>query len=92
MPTGLGQLPPFESYQMDRGSCGADGSCGRTYRYLDSAPLYRFGDGRSLTTFTTRHLTLVLPNAGLRTAPGCPSLNVTLTVTNTGKMDGDEVT
>ena len=26
VPTGLEQLPPFESYQMDRGSCG-DAAC-----------------------------------------------------------------
>jgi hypothetical protein len=29
VPTGLEQLPPFEDYQMDRGSCG-EAACGRT--------------------------------------------------------------
>jgi hypothetical protein len=41
---GLEQLPPFESYQMDRGSCAA-AACGRTYRYMDAAPLFHFGSG-----------------------------------------------
>ena len=35
------QLPDFEDYRM----------AGRTYRYLDSAPLYPFGHGLSYTTF-----------------------------------------
>ena len=34
-------LPPFADYAMR----------GRTYRYLTQPPLYRFGDGRSYTTF-----------------------------------------
>ena len=28
VPTGLSQLPAFDSYRMDRGSCSPDGSCG----------------------------------------------------------------
>jgi beta-glucosidase len=46
VPTGLEQLPPFESYQMDRGSCG-EAACGRTYRYMDKPPLFHFGSGQS---------------------------------------------
>lgn len=55
--TGLEQLPPFESYQMDRGSCG-EAACGRTYRYMDKPPLFHFGSGQSYSTFTTRGMKL----------------------------------
>eukprot|EP01052_Picozoa_sp_SAG31_P010005 SAG31_NODE_536_length_14340_cov_9.449196_6_plen_384_part_00 len=89
VPTGLGQLPPFESYQMDRGSCGSDGTCGRTYRYMDKPPLFHFGSGQSYTTFTTRNL--VTSSAILSTA-SCSGVNVTVEVSNVGQVAGDEVT
>jgi beta-glucosidase len=74
--TGTDQLPPFEDYAMK----------GRTYRYFEGKPLYPFGYGLSYTTFSYR---------GLRfqkkvLAAGDP-LDAELTVTNTGKREGDEV-
>ena len=63
-------LPPFADYAMR----------GRTYRYLDRAPLYPFGFGRSYTTFRYQNLTV---------APGAGSLSVD--VQNTGTRAGDEV-
>ena len=115
VPTGLEQLPPFESYQMDRGSCG-DAACGRTYRatamtlatlafpyprhlsltaywvragYMDKPPLFHFGSGQSYSTFTTRKLST---SASAVTTTSCSVVNVSVEVTNTGQVAGDEVT
>lgn len=89
VPTGLEQLPPFENYQMDRGSCG-QAACGRTYRYMDKPPLFHFGSGQSFTTFTTRKLHLGATRTVSTTE--CAVVNVTVEVSNTGHLDGDEVT
>jgi beta-glucosidase len=70
------QLPPFEDYSMK----------GRTYRYFEGEPLWPFGYGLSYTTF--KYSGLTLPNTPI--AAGDP-LNVAVTVTNTGKLAGDEV-
>jgi beta-glucosidase len=74
--TGVEQLPPFEDYAMK----------GRTYRYFEGKPLYPFGSGLSYTTFAYSGFTL-LKNA---INAGDP-LIAEVTVTNTGKRDGDEV-
>ncbi len=74
--TGVNQLPPFKSYAMD----------GRTYRYFEGKPLYPFGYGLSYTTF-------IYSNLSLPTTPvnaGDP-VKADVTVTNTGKLEGDEV-
>jgi beta-glucosidase len=70
------QLPNFEDYSMQ----------GRTYRYFEGEPLWPFGYGLSYTTFKYSDLTLpVAPiNAG-------DPLDLSVTVTNTGKVAGDEV-
>eukprot|EP01062_Namystynia_karyoxenos_P013270 TRINITY_DN1478_c0_g1_i1.p1 TRINITY_DN1478_c0_g1~~TRINITY_DN1478_c0_g1_i1.p1 ORF type:complete len:869 (+),score=260.55 TRINITY_DN1478_c0_g1_i1:64-2607(+) len=54
---------------------------GRTYRYYTGTPLYPFGHGLSLTTFT---LNCTASGAGL-------PLSVSCAVANTGAMRGDEV-
>ena len=69
------QLPPFEEYDM----------ANRTYRYFSGTPLYPFGYGLSYTTFT--YSGLEVPS---RVAAG-GEVSVKVTVTNTGKMAGDEV-
>ncbi|ABF42247.1 Beta-glucosidase [Candidatus Koribacter versatilis Ellin345] len=74
--TGTEQLPPFEDYAMK----------GRTYRYFEGKPLYPFGYGLSYTTFSYRDL--ALPKAPLNA--GDP-VTAQVTVTNTGKVEGDEV-
>ncbi len=74
--TGIDQLPPFEDYAMK----------GRTYRYFEGKPLYPFGYGLSYTTFSYRGLRL--PKKAINA--GDP-LIAELTVTNTGKREGDEV-
>ncbi len=74
--TGVDQLPPFEDYAMK----------GRTYRYFEGKPLYPFGFGLSYTTFSYSGLTL--PKSAIKA--GDP-LTAKVTVTNTGKREGDEV-
>ncbi len=70
------QLPNFEDYSMK----------GRTYRYFEGEALWPFGYGLSYTTFKYRGLTLTRTpiNAG-------EPLDVAVTVTNSGKLAGDEV-
>ncbi len=70
------QLPHFEDYSMK----------GRTYRYFEGEPLYPFGYGLSYTTFN--YSNLELPSATINA--GDP-LHASVTVTNTGKLAGDEV-
>ncbi|PYY12015.1 MAG: beta-glucosidase [Acidobacteria bacterium] len=70
------QLPHFEDYSMK----------GRTYRYFQGEPLWPFGYGLSYTTFN--YSGLKLPETGINA--GDP-LNASVTVTNTGKVAGDEV-
>jgi len=69
-------LPKFDDYSMNN----------RTYRYFKGKPLYGFGFGLSYTTFKYDALTLpVSVNKG-------KSIAISVKVTNTGKMDGEEVT
>ena len=73
--TGTDQLPQFEDYSMKI----------RTYRYFKGKPLYPFGYGLSYTTFSYSGLTLPKDAIGA----GDP-LIAEVTVTNTGKREGDE--
>jgi beta-glucosidase len=70
------QLPAFEDYTMK----------GRTYRYFDGKPLYPFGYGLSYTRFG--YTDLKLPGKALAAGE---DLHASVTVTNTGKVAGDEV-
>jgi beta-glucosidase len=63
-------LPPFADYAMR----------GRTYRYLEKDPLYRFGDGLSYTAFRYANLAVA---ADLKT--------ISVEVQNVGARAGDEV-
>jgi len=74
--TGVEQLPPFEDYAMK----------GRTYRYFEGKPLYPFGYGLSYTTFSYRGLRL--PKKALHAGD---TLTAEVTVSNVGKLEGDEV-
>jgi len=69
------QLPPFDDYNM----------AGRTYRYFTGEPLYPFGHGLSYTTFAYKGLKVPDTIAAGR------SVEVSVTVTNTGEHAGDEV-
>jgi beta-glucosidase len=70
-------LPDFESYSME----------GRTYRYFKGKALYPFGYGLSYTNFT--YSSLKMP-AAYDSKKG-KTMNVSVVVTNSGKVDGDEV-
>ncbi|MBN1482981.1 glycoside hydrolase family 3 protein [candidate division KSB1 bacterium] len=69
------QLPPFEDYNM----------IGQTYRYFSDEPLYQFGHGLSYTTF--EYTNLQVPES----IKGDETIDVSVDVTNTGKMPGEEV-
>ena len=70
------QLPHFENYSMK----------GRTYRYFEGDPLWRFGYGLGYTTFSYNDL--AVPNAAVNAGD---SLDCSVAVANTGKIAGDEV-
>jgi beta-glucosidase len=72
----LDQVPVFDDYNM----------AGRTYRFMQEEPLYRFGFGLSYTTFQYSNLKL----SAMRIGPD-QSVEVFVDVTNTGKLAGDEV-
>jgi beta-glucosidase len=74
--TGVEQLPPFNDYSMK----------GRTYRYFTGTPLYPFGYGLSYTSFSYSALKL-----STEVLHGSDPLKVEVSVTNTGKLAGDEV-
>jgi len=72
----VSQLPHFEDYSM----------ANRTYRYFKGKPLYPFGYGLSYTTFSYSDLSL--PKSTVNA--GDP-IAADVTVTNSGKVAGDEV-
>jgi beta-glucosidase len=69
------QLPAFENYDME----------GRTYRYFRQTPIYPFGFGLSYTRFGYTDL-----NVPAEAKVGDP-ITVSVTVTNKGERDGEEV-
>jgi beta-glucosidase len=71
----IDQIPAFENYDMK----------GKTYRFFTAEPLYSFGYGLSYTTFTYKDL-----NIPQNVVAG-EKVKVSVTVTNSGKMEGDEV-
>lgn len=70
------QLPPFTDYSMKN----------RTYRYFKGKPLYAFGYGLSYTTFKFNNL-----KSGKSVIKAGDTTYVSVDVTNTGKVKGDEV-
>ena len=75
-PKSYDQLPPYTDYAMK----------GRTYRYMTAEPLYPFGFGLSYTSFSYSNIKL----SATTVKKGMP-VTAEVTVTNTGKMEGDEV-
>lgn len=73
--TSINELPAFENYDMK----------GRTYRYYEGVPLYPFGYGLSYTTFKYSDLKIS------KSIKAGENVKVSVAVTNSGKMDGDEV-
>ena len=75
-PRSVADLPDIKDYKMQ----------GRTYRYLEKAPLYPFGYGLSYTRFAYRDLAV----SKVRVPAGQP-LQIFATVENVGGCAGDEV-
>ncbi|MBE0669072.1 MAG: glycoside hydrolase family 3 C-terminal domain-containing protein [Anaerolineales bacterium] len=75
-PKSLDQIPAFDDYSMN----------GRTYRYMTAEPLYPFGFGLSYTRFEYSKLQLDKTDLTLG-----DSLQVSLTVRNSGGSDSAEV-
>jgi len=75
-PASTAQLPPYEDYSMK----------GRTYRYMKEKPLYPFGFGLSYTNF--RFDSIILSKSAISAGE---TVKASVTVSNTGKIDGDEV-
>ena len=71
----IDQIPAFENYDMT----------GKTYRYFNQEPLYPFGYGLSYTTFGYSNLSV--PEKII----AGEKVKISVTVTNTGKVAGDEV-
>lgn len=74
--TGVNQLPNFEDYSMQN----------RTYRYFRGKPLYPFGYGLSYTAFKYSGF-----NIAKQTVNAGDPVSADVTVTNTGRVAGDEV-
>jgi beta-glucosidase len=72
----VGDLPPFEDYTMQ----------GRTYRYFHGEPLYPFGYGLSYTQFSYSNLASGAAHIGEG-----DTLSLSVDVTNSGELAGDEV-
>ncbi|MEL6923081.1 MAG: glycoside hydrolase family 3 C-terminal domain-containing protein, partial [Bacteroidota bacterium] len=76
VPYSVSDLPPFEDYAMK----------GRTYKYMTKEPLFPFGFGLSYSSFAYSDLKLSQSNIKKG-----ESVELTVTVTNTGKHKADEV-
>jgi beta-glucosidase len=72
----VNQLPAFEDYSMAK----------RTYRYFDGEVLYPFGYGLSYTSFSYSRLHVDNENV-----PATGAVKVSIDVTNSGSVAGDEV-
>lgn len=70
------QLPDFENYDME----------GRTYRYMKEEPLFPFGYGLSYSSFEYG-----IPQVDKNEVKIGETITLTIPVTNTSKLDGDEV-
>ena len=75
-PKSIDDIPEMTNYAMT----------GRTYRYAEKTPLYPFGYGLSYTEFAYSDLSLSAKSLAAGTA-----LTVSVTITNVGKLPGDEV-
>ena len=71
----IDQIPAFENYDM----------AGKTYRFFNGDPLYPFGFGLSYSTF--KYSNLIVPEQSV----AGEKVKISVTVTNTGKVAGDEV-
>jgi beta-glucosidase len=86
-PQRIGQLPIYYNHEPTGRPCDVTQKYNSRYRDLRTCdPLYPFGFGLSYTTFSVKDLTLDRTRTS-RTG----TVKATVTVTNTGKVAGDEV-
>lgn len=71
----INDIPEFDNYAMK----------GKTYRYFKGTPLYEFGYGLSYTSF--EYSNLKIPSK----IKAGENIDVAVTITNTGKVLGEEV-
>ncbi len=74
----MDQLPEFTDYNMK----------GRTYRFMDEEPLYRFGYGLSYTTFAYGGLSCDSDGYTMKDADAGKPIEVSVEVKNSGERDG----
>jgi beta-glucosidase len=87
-PYAIGQIPIYYNH-FNTGRPipeGTDPGWKSRYRDIPNPPLYPFGFGLSYTTFAYKDLKLDRTTAGMK-----DNIQVSVTVTNTGKLEGDEV-
>lgn len=77
----MDQLPPFEDYAMK----------GRTYRFMDEEPKFRFGFGLSYTSFEYSNVNATASGNGNDKFGVGDTVTVSADVKNAGGTDGDEV-
>lgn len=77
VPRTVGQIPAFYNHKP---------TARRGYAFDDHSPLYVFGEGMSYTTFEISEPTLSTATIGTD-----GTANMSVTVTNTGKVAGDEI-
>jgi beta-glucosidase len=75
-PKSINDLPAFENYNM----------AGRTYRYMETEPLFPFGFGLSYAKFAYSDLKI----SALKIKNG-ETVTASCKITNTGKIEGEEV-
>ncbi|WP_417886727.1 glycoside hydrolase family 3 N-terminal domain-containing protein [Zunongwangia sp.] len=75
-PMNIEDLPAYEDYTME----------GRTYKYMDIAPMYPFGYGLSYTDFEYSEIKLSKDKIKKK-----ESVDARISVTNTGDFEADEV-
>jgi len=76
-PRSVGQLPDYYNHKPSRN---------RSYLFTSHGPLFPFGHGLSYTTFKFENLRVEPP-----TIAAGGTVKVTVNVTNTGNLEGDEV-
>jgi beta-glucosidase len=86
-PQNVGQIPVYYSYK-NTGRPSSDDSPKFQSNYLDApnAPLFPFGYGLSYTSFSYSDITLSKTSIKMK-----ESITASVTVSNTGKYDGEEV-
>jgi beta-glucosidase len=72
----VNDIPAFDDYSMN----------GRTYKYFNGTPLYSFGYGLSYSRFTYDKESIIN-----NTVYETDTINISVKVTNTSKLAGDEV-